>query len=143
MKYRDSDINLIRNTETNVYTDFVPRKDFLYLKVLHDGTILFSIGDISKNVFNKSNRWLTSKNLRDINIEFFNDYILNMIHRVANDLSAYQFNFQYKGRIITYVCSIHPCLIYDHCRSFDIIIRKNDTRKSNASFFMSLQNSTV
>ena len=143
MKFRDTDINLIRSERTLLYDSLVPTNDFLYLKILDTGRILISTGNISKSVFNKSNKWFTSKNLVDINMEFFSDYILNMLQRVTEDQSAYQFNFQHKGNVMTYVCCIYPCMAYDQCKSFDVIIRKNDARKSNASFFMSLKNSTV
>ena len=143
MKYKDSDINLVKSSSTVKYTDLVPRKNYMYIKILNDGCILACIGDISKTVFSKSNKYFVSKNLRDINIVFFNDYILNLVQRVSQDCSAYQFNFQHKGGILPYVCSIYPCMAFDDCKSFDLVIRQTDVKQNNTGFFVSLQNSAV
>jgi hypothetical protein len=138
MKFKDADINLVKPTKPIKYSELIPGKDFMYMKILRNKQILVSIGDISKSVFNKSNRWFISKNVKDINMVFFNDYILNIIERVSQDLSAYQFNFQYKDRIIPYVCSIYPCITYDDCTSFDIVIRKKNINNNNTKYFMTL-----
>ena len=143
MKYRDSDITLIKTNKIFKYNDFLPFDNFMYLKVLRNGKIIHSSGDIFRYMFRKYNSSIIHKNLNELKIELFHDYILNVINRVAEDSSAYQFTFQYKDDLLLYVCSIYPCFIYDECKSFDIIIRKNNTKRSNDSFFVSLQNTTV
>lgn len=143
MKYKDADINLVKSSSTIKYTDLVPRKNYMYLKILNDSSVLTCTGDISKSVFKKYNKFFVSKNLRDINIVFFNDYIFNLVQRVAEDCSAYQFNFQHKGGVVPYVCSIYPCMAFDECKSFDVVIRQLDSKRSNNGFFVSLQNSAL
>ena len=53
MKYKDADINLVKSTSTIKYTDLVPRKNYMYLKILNDSSVLTCTGDISKSVFKK------------------------------------------------------------------------------------------
>lgn len=138
MKYRDSDITLVKTDRIVNYSDFLPTENYMYLKIDNKEKIIFCIGDILKNVFRKTNSSIVDKRLPDINIEFFNDYILNMTSNVAEESSAYQFTFQHKDDMILYVCSVYPCFIYNECKSFDIIVRKNSKKRSVDKFFTPL-----
>ena len=138
MKYRDSDITLVKTDKIVNYKDFLPAEKYMYIKIDNKEKIIICIGDILKNVFRKSNSSIVDKRLSDINIEFFNDYMVNMTNHVSEESSAYQFAFQHKDDMILYVCSIYPCYIYNECKSFDIIVRKNNRKNSADKFFTPL-----
>lgn len=138
MKYRDSDILLIKSNKVYRFRDLIPSGDYMYLKILTNGKILFSKGKITNNIFKTKNKNLTDKNIHDIKIEFFSDYIFNVIETVKIENSAYQFNFQYKEELVPYICSIYPCIVYDDCKSFDVILRKEQSRNSREDFFTML-----
>ena len=138
MKYRNSDIILIKTNKIYRFDDLLPSSEYMFLKVLEDNTILFSCGKLSKKLFGLKNRKLSNKNIKDIKLEIFNDYILNLKHKASIDCGAYQFVFQYKNIIEPYICSIYPCIVYDSCKSFDIVIRQNDSNEGNQNFFTML-----
>ena len=138
MKYRDSDIILVRTNRIYRFENLLPNNDYIFLKVLEDNTILSSRGKLSKKLFGLKNRNLINKNLKDIKIELFNDYIFNLKHKASLECGAYQFVFQYKDVIEPYICSIYPCILYDKCKSFDIVIRQNDSNELDQSFFTML-----
>ena len=124
MKYRDDDIVLVKSTTTFKYKDFVPSNDFLFIKLLTDNKIIASYGDIDKKIFNLKKKDIINKNIKNIKIEFFNDYIYNLKEESMETSSTYQFIFQYKDDMSNYSCSVYPCIIMDKLNSFDIIIRK-------------------
>ena len=53
MKYRDSDIILVRTNKVYKFRDLLPSNDYMFLKVLADNTILVSQGKLSKKFVNK------------------------------------------------------------------------------------------
>ena len=130
MKYKDEHIVLVRSDNIYKFKDLLPSNgNYMYLKVLNNGKILISRGKFVKTLFNLKN--IENKFISDVKIEFFNDYIDALLEKVKEDHTAYQFNFQYKDDIILYSCSIYPCMVYEECKSFDIIVRQNS--KNNAS----------
>lgn len=138
MKYRDDDIILVRSDNIYKFKNLVPaNEEYMYLKVLSNGKILISKGNYIKTIFKLKN--LVNKNIYDIKREFFNDYLNALLDKVKEEHSAYQFNFQYREDITLYSCSIYPCMVYDECKSFDVIIRKNSKDGSgSAQFFTEL-----
>jgi hypothetical protein len=138
MKYKDSDIILLKTDRLFPFKTLLPSNDYMFLKVLEDNKIIFSSGKLTKKLFRLKNKKLINKDIKDINLEVFNDYILNLKQKVFEDCSAYQFVFQYKDIIDPYVCCIYPCLIYDKCVSFDVVIRNCNERTSHESFFIML-----
>lgn len=138
MKYRDSDILLIKSNKVYRFKDLLPSGNYMYLKILVSGKILFSKGNLTKSIFETKNKKFLNKNIYDIKMEFFSDYIYNLVDMVKHDNTAYQFNFQYKEELVPYICSIYPCIVYDDCKSFDVIIRKEESRNSREDFFTML-----
>ena len=136
MKYKDSDITLVSSDRIYKFKDFVPSKDFLYLKLLKDNKIICCYGDLSTKMFRKKNKFFKYKDIKMIDIDFFSDYIYNLKENSSEDCSAYQFIFQYKDVIQNYACSVYPCTTNDRCNSFDVIIRK--IVDDNSSEFISL-----
>lgn len=137
MKYRDDDIVLVKSDNIYKFRDLIPsHKEYMYLKVLTNGKILIAKGNILKSIFKLKN--IEKKSIHDINIEFFNDYLNNLMGIVKEEHSAYQFNFQYKTELTMYSCSIYPCMVYEDCKSFDIVIRKNNEKGSKHGFFVEL-----
>ena len=137
MKYRDDDIVLVRSDNIFKFKELIPsNKEYMYLKILGNGKILIAKGSLIYSIFKLKK--LEDKNVSDINVEFFNDYLNNLLEKVKEENTAYQFNFQYKEEIILYSCSIYPCMVYDDCKSFDIIIRKNNRDSSSQQFFAEL-----
>lgn len=129
MKYRDDDIILVKSDNIYKFKELIPSTDhYLYMKILSNGKILICKGGLLKSIFKL--KGIEKLNIYDIKIDFFNDYIYSLLDIVKRETSAYQFNFQYKNEIILYSCSIYPCLVYDECKSFDVIIRKNSERDS-------------
>ena len=125
MKYRNDDIVLVRSDNIFKFKDLIPlNKNYMYLKISNSGHILVSKGKFLKSIFGLKN--IEKKTINDINVEFFNDYISNLLDIVKEENSAYQFNFQYKEEITLYSCSIYPCMVYQDCKSFDIVVRRND-----------------
>ena len=136
MKYRDDDIILVKSDNIFKFKNLVPQnKEYMYLKVLNNGKILTAKGNFLKSIFKLKN--VENKNIYDIKIEFFNDYLNALLDKVREEHCAFQFNFQYKEDITLYSCSIYPCMVYDDCKSFDVVIRKNnrDGSETNHEFF--------
>lgn len=138
MKYRDSDIILIRTNKVYRFRDLLPSSDYMFIKVLRNGKVLLSKGKLTKKIFKKKNKYFIDKNIHDIGIEFFSDYIYNVVEIVKEDDTAYQFKFNYKDKPSTYICSVYPCVVYDNSKSFDVIIRKEESRNSKEDFFTML-----
>ena len=137
MKYKDDDIVLVKSDNIYKFRDLIPsHKEYMYLKVLTNSKILIAKGNILRSIFKLKK--IEKKSIYDINIEFFNDYLNNLMEIVKEENSAYQFNFQYKSEMTIYSCSIYPCMVYDDCKSFDIIIRKNNEKGSKQGFFVEL-----
>ena len=136
-----SNITLVKTPTVN-YKDLLPRKEYLYAKIMKTGTILCMKGDISKQIFRKTISRMINKNVKDINIEFFNDFIFNIIDVVITEKCAYQFAFQYKHDLRLYTCSLYPCFVFTNCESVDMVIRRKTDRIDN-KFFTSLKNTTV
>lgn len=138
MKYMDDDIVLVRSDNIFKFKDLIPlNKNYMYLKISNNGQILVSKGKFLKSIFRLKN--IEKKSINDINIEFFNDYISNLLDIIKEENSAYQFNFQYKEEIILYSCSIYPCMVYQDCKSFDIVVRRNDEKDiSKQKYFTEL-----
>ena len=136
-----TNITLVK-TQTINYKDLLPRKDYVYAKILKTGLVLCIKGDAVKHIFNKNISRMVNKNITDIDIEFFNDFIFNIISLVLKDGCAYQFAFQYKNELILYTCSVYPCFVYTNCESVDLVIRRKPERQSSP-FFASLKNTTV
>lgn len=124
MKYRENNITLVKSDRIYKFKDFLPSKDFLYIKLLRDNKIIGCYGDILKKMFNLRKKKVLGKDIKTISIIFFNDFIYSLKEKSSEDCSSYQFIFQYKDNIEYYSCSIYPCSIEDKCKSFDIIIRK-------------------
>ena len=123
MKYRDSDITLIRTNKIYRFRNFIPSNNFLFLKILQNDVVVSCRGDLCKKMFRTRNKKMLDKDITTFGIEFFSDYVYNLKEKASDDCSAYQFLFQYKDSIETYSCSIYPCTIFSKCKSFDIIIR--------------------
>ena len=138
MKYRDSDILLIKSNKVYRFRDLIPSGDYMYLKIIGCGRVLISKGKITKSIFKTKNKKFINKNIHDIKIEFFSDYIYNIIDMVKTENVAYQFNFQHKEEPMPYICSVYPCIVYDDCKSFDVIIRKGESINSKEDFFTML-----
>ena len=138
MKYRDSDIILVKSDNIFKFKDLIPTSDeYMYLKVLNTGRIIICKGKFLRSIFKLKN--LEKKSIYDIKIEFFSDYLNALFDKVKEEHIAYQFNFQYKDNITLYSCSIYPCMVYDDCKSFDVVIRKNNERiGSKQEFFTEL-----
>lgn len=137
MKYKDDDIVLVKSDNIYKFKDLLPtNRDYMYLKVISNGKILISRGKFVKTIFKLRN--IEKKFISDLKIEFFNDYIDALLEKVKYENSAYQFNFQYKDNIMLYSCSIYPCMVYEECKSFDIIIRKNHKNQTNHQYFTEL-----
>lgn len=137
MKYKDDDIVLVKSDNIYKFKDLLPtNRDYMYLKVISNGKILISRGKFVKTIFKLRN--IEKKFISDLKIEFFNDYINALLEKVKYENSAYQFNFQYKDNIMLYSCSIYPCMVYEECKSFDIIIRKNHKNQTNHQYFTEL-----
>lgn len=124
MKYRETDITLVKSNKIYRFNDFLPSKDFMYIKVLKDGKIIACYGDIMKKMFGLKNKKMIDKNIKSLTVGFFSDFIYNLKEKSAEDCSSYQFIFQYKDSVEDYSCSIYPCAITDKCFSFDVIVRK-------------------
>ena len=134
MKYRDDDIILVRSDNIFKFKNFIPsHQEYMYLKILNTGRILISRGNYLKTIFKLKN--IENKNINDIKREFFNDYLNSLLDKVKDEHTAYQFNFQYKEDITLYSCSIYPCMVYDDCKSFDVIIRQNNRDSSDSTQF--------
>jgi hypothetical protein len=134
MKYRDDDIILVRSDNIFKFKNFIPsHQEYMYLKILNTGRILISRGNYLKAIFKLKN--IENKNINDIKREFFNDYLNSLLDKVKEEHTAYQFNFQYKEDITLYSCSIYPCMVYDDCKSFDVIIRQNNRDSSDSTQF--------
>ena len=134
MKYRDDDIILVRSDNIFKFKNFIPsHQEYMYLKILNTGRILISRGNYLKAIFKLKN--IENKNINDIKREFFNDYLNSLLDKVKDEHTAYQFNFQYKEDITLYSCSIYPCMVYDDCKSFDVIIRQNNRDSSDSTQF--------
>ena len=137
MKYRDEDIILVRSDNIFKFKDFIPQnKEYMYLKILGNGKILISKGNLLKSIFKL--RKIKNKSVYEIKREFFNDYLNSLLEKVKEENIAYQFNFQFKENIVLYSCSIYPCMVYEECKSFDIIVRKNNRDSSSHQFFVEL-----
>ena len=137
MKYRDDDIVLVRSDNIFKFKDIVPsNKEYMYLKILNNGKIFLTKGNFLYSIFKLKK--IENKGVSDVNREFFNDYLSNLLEKVKEENTAYQFNFQYKDEIILYSCSIYPCMVYEECKSFDIIVRKNNRDSSSKRFFSEL-----
>ena len=136
-----SNITLVK-THTVNYKDLLPRKEYLYAKIMKTGTILCMKGDIGKHIFKKTISRMVNRNVKDIDIEFFNDFISNIIDVVINEKCAYQFAFQHKNDLHLYTCSIYPCFVFTNCESVDMVIRRKADRTEN-TFFTSLKNTTI
>ena len=138
MKYSDSDIVLVKSDNIYKYKYFIPsNNEYMFLKILSTGRILLSKGTYLKSLF-KLKHSLEEKNLIDIKIEFFNDYLYNIIEKIKQDHTAYQFSFQYKDKLDMFTCSVYPCLVYDECKSFDVIVRNNTKTRDSEMFFLKL-----
>lgn len=136
MKYRDSDITLVSSDRIYKFKDFLPSKDFLYIKLLKDNKIICCYGDLCLKMFSKKNKFFKYKDIKTLDIDFFSDYIYNLKENSSEDCSAYQFVFQYKFNIENYTCSVYPCNTMDKCNSFDVVIRK--IVDDNSSDFITL-----
>lgn len=137
MKYRDEDIVLVKSDNIYKFKDLIPsNKNYMYLKVLPNAKIMIAKGNFIKTIFKL--RKIEKKSLSDINRQFFYDYLYLLLDEVNRENSAYQFNFQYKEDVTLYSCSIYPCMVYDDCKSFDIVIRKNDQRDNSRQYFTEL-----
>lgn len=138
MKYRDDDIVLVKSDNIYKFKELLPSdKKYMYLKVLNNGKILISKGKFLKSIFKI--KTIENKNIYDIKIEFFDDYLDSLFEKVKEEHAAYQFNFQYKENITLYSCSIYPCMVYHECKSFDVVIRENSSKhKSSQQFFTEL-----
>lgn len=137
MKYRDEDIVLTKSDNIYKFKDLVPStKNYMYLKVLPNTKIMIAKGNYIKTMFKLKN--IEKKNLSDIKCQFFYDYLYMLLDQVNKENSAYQFNFQYKEDITLYSCSIYPCMIYQECKSFDVVVRKNVERDSSRQYFTEL-----
>ena len=79
---------------------------------------------INKKIFRLKSKKLIDKDIKNVSIDFFSDYIYNLKQQSMEDCSAYQFIFQYRDSVEYYSCSIYPCIIMDKCKSFDVVIRK-------------------
>jgi len=134
-----ADIILVSSSVTN-YQDLLPRRIYIYAKILKDGTILSFSGDIKRILKIKLKpSHLLKKSLISINVELFNDYIYNLTQLVIEEGCAYQFTFHHKDDITLYTCSIYPCFISTKCASVDMVIRKRNEYKRRR-FFTLLQN---
>ena len=138
MKYRDSDIILIRTNKVYKFRDLLPSNDYMFIKVLRNGKILFSKGKLTKKVFKKKNKYFSYNNIQDIKVEFFSDYIYNVVEMVKVENAAYQFKFNYKDKPDANICSVYPCVVYDNSKSFDVIIRKEESRNFKEEFLTML-----
>ena len=134
MKYRDDDIILVRSDNIFKFKNFIPlHQEYMYLKILNTGRILISRGNYLKAIFKLKN--IEKHNIHHIQPEFYNDYLNSLLDKVKDEHTAYQFNFQYKEDITLYSCSIYPCMVYDDCKSFDVIIRQNNRDSSDSTQF--------
>ena len=124
MKYRETDITLVKTSRIYRFKDFIPHKNFLYIKILGNNKIISCYGDILKKIFKKKNKKILNKDINELKYEFFNDYIFNLKERSAEDCGAYQFVFEHKDSVELFSCSIYPCIIFNKCKSFDVVIRR-------------------
>ena len=129
MKYSDDDIMLVKCDGRHTFEDFLPSKDdYLYMKVLSNGKIISVKGKYLWKIFKLTKRKVKNKPLLDINREFFKDYLQVLLQKAKDENSAYQFGFQYKDDLEVILCSIYPCMVYEECKSFDIVIRNIGSR---------------
>lgn len=134
-----TDIILVSSSVTN-YDDLLPRRTYIYAKILKNGTILSFSGDVKHILRIKLKpSQVLNKTLSSINVELFNDYIYNLTQLVIEEGCAYQFTFQHKDIATLYTCSIYPCFIATKCASVDMVIRKKNEYKRKR-FFTLLQN---
>lgn len=125
MKYSDDDIMLVKCNGRHTFVDFLPSsEDYMYMKVLSNGKIISAKGRYLRKIFRLYKRNVKNKSLLDINREFFNEYLATLLQKAKDENSAYQFGFQYKDDLELILCSIYPCMVYEECQSFDVVIRK-------------------
>lgn len=129
MKYSDDDIILVRCSGRHTFIDLLPTtEDYMYMKVLSNGKIISVKGKYLWKIFRLTKRSVKNKAVVDINREFFNEYLATLLQKVKEESSAYQFGFQHKDDLEVILCSIYPCMVYEDCQSFDIVIRKIGSR---------------
>lgn len=123
---KTDDIILVSSSVTN-YQDLLPRRTYIYAKIIKDGTIISFSGDVKRilKLKLKPSHFL-KKSLNSIKNDLFNDYIYNLTQLVIEESCAYQFTFQHKDNLTLYTCSIYPCFISTKCTSVDMVIRKKN-----------------